>query len=425
MLAISLGTSRKISTLKSFRKDPIGFLRSAASNSSSSAPEFTIAGRRIVLLKDAEDIELVLVQEQRQFKKGPGLLRLRGILGDGLLTASSEQHLKSRKILQPAFSGPKITEYGSTMPEIVDRVIQDWTDGQLLDQQSEMARLTLSIVVSALFNSNTIPDHAQVGAAIDSSLETLYGPLSACPHASSERSPKCQLRKVLDDVESGHRTTSSTDLFSLIVESELTDAEKFDESVTFLLGGHESVSIALTWTWFALSQNPDIREKFETEIDPLTPGMLTPENLPYTRKIVAESLRYYPPAWMFSREAIKGVEVGGALYPAGTIFVAAPCVTHQDSRYWENPEKFDPERWDADQMKKSNRRRYAYFPFGGGVRRCIGEQFALTELPIVLATVGKKWRLDPPVGAEPPAFDPVVTLRPRGGLPMVVSKRRP
>jgi cytochrome P450 len=418
-------TLRKPSVLFEFRADPVGFLRAAAQSGGNKA-SFQIGRRLLTLITDADSIEQILVKKQHSFRKGPGLLRLRPVLGEGLLTADFPRHAAARRQLQPAFSVPKIDEYGQDIPGIVEQILGDWQTGETRNILTEMSRLTLSVVAATLFRSTHCPDHAAVGESIAENLDALFRPLSRCAHKGGVKTTASTktLDNVLANVVAGHaRSDDGYDLLSLLDDAPFSDSQKRDEALTFLLGGHESVSISLAWTWYALWLNPAVREKFEAEIDKVDPVNMTPQLLPYTRQIVAESLRLYPPAWMFSREVVDDVEVGGNDYVAGSVLVVAPIVTHVAPAYWERAELFDPDRWDMSKQFNSNRPRYCYFPFGGGARRCIGEQFALTELVLALATIGRQWRLSAPVGASTPTFDPVVTLRPLGGLPMVLSRR--
>lgn len=418
--------THKHSVLAQFRADPVAFLRELAEAGSDTA-QFRIGSRNLTLLKDAGQIEEVLVKKQNSFCKGPGLLRLRPLIGDGLLTADNKRHKEARRVLQPAFSLPKIAEYGAAMPNIFQQLTEGWASGKVVDIMGEMSRLTLAIIGATAFRSSNYPDHKAVGAAISENLDTLFRPLSRCPEAQLGKPSSAELLDtVLKSVHDGHiASPEGDDLFSLLCSGEFSEQEQRDQAITFLLGGHESVAVSLTWTWYALSQNPQIREKFEQEIDSLDAENLSVSDLPYTRQIVAESLRLYPPAWMFSREATEDVTIGGSTYAKGSIIVVAPIVTHRDPRYWPSPELFDPSRWNSSQFTLSATPRFSFFPFGGGARRCIGEQFALAELPLALATIGKKWHLDQPAAAHVPQFDPVVTLRPVGGLPMTLTSRLP
>ncbi|MCW3059620.1 MAG: Cytochrome, partial [Capsulimonas sp.] len=198
--------------------------------------------------------------------------------------------------------------------------------------------------------------------------------------------------------------------------SEVQDAERRDQAMTFLIAGHESVSVALAWAWYLLARHTEIEMRFHREIDGWDGENLSA--LVYTRAVIAETMRLYPPAWMMSREAQETVVVGGETMEAGMIVVVAPCVTHQDARFFPEPDAFRPERW----LEAETWPRFAYFPFGAGARKCIGDEFAWREMVLLMATLGREWapRFDSEAAPIP---QPIVTLRPRGGMPMRLVRR--
>jgi cytochrome P450 len=193
--------------------------------------------------------------------------------------------------------------------------------------------------------------------------------------------------------------------------------------MTLFLAGHETTANALSWTWYLLSQNPEVESKFHAELDAFGDRPPGPENLgalPYTRMVLTESMRLYPPAWAIGRRAINDFEVNGYRIPARSMVLVCQYITHRDGRFFPEPEKFDPDRWLPDVA--STRPKFSYFPFGGGTRICIGEQFAWMEGILVLATIGRRWRATY-IGAAPPDVHPQITLRPKGPLEMVLSRR--
>ena len=417
-----LTSTRPASALSRFRADPIAFLRQLAAQGEPMAT-FRLGRHTLALVCEPDIIKELLVTKQASFRKGPGLLRTRPLLGDGLLTTDGPRHHTRRRLLQPAFQAAKIRAYAEDMNGLSGELTDDWQPGETRDIHREMMRLTLAVVGRTLFASRRDADAEAVAGGVAEALRALYRPLSACPHARADAGHAAQvLDNTLETLVAGHcPAPGADDLLSLLGASDLTPAEQRDEAMTFLLAGHEFVANALTWTWYALSQNNEVRERFEAEIDQAAPGIPDPVALPYTRHVIAESLRLYPPAWMVSREATEDVRLGGQNWPVGTIFIAAPCVTHVDPRFWNDPHRFAPERW--ARAATAQRPRFAYFPFGGGARRCIGDQFALTEMAIVLAFLGRRWRLDPPPGMGTPHWEPLVTVRPAGGLPMTLTSR--
>ena len=416
--------------LAQFRRDPIGFLRALAVNGDSTIP-FQIGRHTLVLLNEPDLIEQVLVTQQTRFQKGPGLLRSRDLLGDGLLTSDGVTHRAHRRQLQPAFHGREMPTYAETMIAKTMRWSENWRDGGMRDIHGDMMRLTLNIVAAALFSSDVEPNASEVADAIVDALNDLYGQLGsdACPHAPNGDAAKQKLEHALESVIAGRQEHSSkTDLISAISSDgakDFTPEQIRDEAMTFFLAGHESVANALSWTWYLLAQHPEVAQRFFDELDQVlgdrTPNPSDLDALPYTKQILSEAMRLYPPAWMISRQARESVPIGDQVWPAETIFIAAQCVTHVDPRFYSDAMRFDPDRWYANSSHM--RPRFAYFPFGGGSRICIGERFAWTELLAVLAVLGPKWRLSMPEGSETPKWDPLVTLRPKHGLPMIVTQR--
>ena len=414
--------ARPASTLSRFRVDPVAFLRQLAARGEPMAT-FRMGHHTLALVCDPDTIEELLVTKQASFRKGPGLLRARPLLGDGLLTTDGARHRARRRQLQPAFQPATVKAYTNDFVGLAEDATYEWRPGQTRDIHREMMRLTLAVVGRTLFASRREVDAVAVAGGIAEALQALYRPLSRCPHAGGDAAQAAQvLNDALTTLNAGHcPAPGADDLFSLLRTSALTLAEQHDEAMTFLVAGHESVANALTWTWYVLSQHEDVRERFEAEVNQAGSGVPDPSALPYTRQVISESLRLYPPAWMVSREATEDVTLGGRHWSAGTIFIAAPCVTHVDPRFWDDAHRFAPERWAWSAIAK--RPRFAYFPFGGGARRCIGDQFALTEMAVILATLGRRWRLDPPPDARKPRWEPLVTLRPAGGLPMTLTRR--
>lgn len=421
-------------TLSKFRSDPLGFLRGTASTDDP-AVQFRIGRTAIVLLNHPDLIEQVLVTDQEKYKKGPGLLRARSVLGEGLLTADGERHRERRRSLQPAFHRNAVSSH---LPEMIaqeDLACTDWESGDLRDIHQEMGRLTLGVAAATIFGSRTPVNVSAVTTAVTEALSAVYGPLSVsgsgghrsgCPHAAAAS------RKALDEaaasIVSGFRPGAAPSLPEILaqdVADGLSETEAMDEAVTFLIAGHESVANALTWTWVLLAQHPEWERAFHEEIDSLGAEAISSlaglETLSVTRNILSESMRLYPPAWMVSRESLEPVYIGeDGPYPAGTVVIAAQCVAHHDERYYPNPDVFDPDRWLPETA--AARPRYAYFPFGGGPRLCIGERFAWTELMTTLVVLGRTWKFRLK-DSHVPVPDPVVTLRPRDGAPMEIERR--
>jgi len=205
---------------------------------------------------------------------------------------------------------------------------------------------------------------------------------------------------------------------------QMTDLQLRDEAITIFLAGHETTANTLTWTWYLLSEHPDIEQRLHRELDSVLAGRLpTAEDFPrlqYTEMVITEAVRLYPPAWILGRRALKDYKLGPYIVPAGAIVIMSPYVMHHDPRYFPDPFRFDPDRWMAE--ARAPRPQFSYFPFGGGPRRCIGEGFALMESIMVLATLAQKWSLRRAVD-QPVALQPLVTLRPKHGMRMVLMSR--
>ncbi|BDI29522.1 cytochrome P450 [Capsulimonas corticalis] len=417
-------------SLAEFRSDPIAFLRRLSREGGDMA-HFLMARRRFVLVSHPDAIREVLVTRQSSFVKGPGLLRAEPLLGGGLLTSDGADHRRQRRQLQPTFSPANLDKYLAVMGELAGAMRDEWGDGETRDAHREMSRLTLEIAVRTLFGEGGVagcPHFAgdNIGDAITDAIFTRFGKLTneqAPPEKSADRqSPSAVLESAVDRLLQRHAAEDDTLLALLFQDTgrtpEVQDAERRDQAMTFLIAGHESVSVALSWAWFLLSRHPEAEERFHREIDGWDG-----EDLPalaVTRAVIAETMRLYPPAWMMSREAREPVTIGGEMVEAGTIAVVAPCVTHHDARFFPAPEAFCPERWLAAQTWP----RFAYFPFGAGARKCIGDEFAWREMTLLMATLGREWRLRPEPGAPTPDPQPIVTLRPRGGMPMRLTRRR-
>ena len=441
--AIAKKNNTRSNNLSSFRRDPIAFLRQMAKEQGDWAT-FPIGPYPCVLINDPQAIFDLLVTNSKNVEKGPGLLRTGPLLGDGLLTADTATHGRRRSRVQPAFSRAMILGYATAMVECAQTMSGCWKRGDTLDIHREMNRLTLGIIGETLFKADLDEEAGEVGEALTTALYSLYDRLRPQAASNEQRSaareafPRAQarLQHIVDRLVSERRDSGTPDdedksLIALLLREDagdgdlaLTETQIRDEAMTFFLAGHESVANALTWTWYALSQSPECAAQFYGELDEALGGQPPCYDdlarLPYTRRLLMESMRLYPPAWMVSRRAHTDCEVGGHSLPAGTIAIAAQCVTHSDPRYYANPNGFDPDRWLT--QRAMPRRSLTYFPFGAGPRACIGEQFAWTELILLLAALGQRWKLDLAPG-HPVEMEPIVTLRPKFGLQMTLRAR--
>ena len=424
-----------------FRRRPTEFLTEAAALGD--VTFFKMGGHPAFFLNHPDLIRDLLVTSNAKFKKGRALQRAKKLLGEGLLTSEGESHLRQRRMIQPAFHRARIAEYAKAMVEYADKIAGKWQDGETRDIDKEMMHLTLQIVGKTLFNADVENDATQVGQAMTNLIELfnyLLLPFSEIleklPFPQSKRFKKAKetLDKVIYAIIDERRKSGEDkgDLLSMLLMAQdeedgrgMTDEQVRDECLTLFLAGHETTANALTFTWYLLSQNAEKEAKMHAEIDKVLGGKLpTMEdypNLKYTEAVLAESMRLFPPAWAIGRLSVEEHEFGGYKIPKKSLVLLSPFVTQRDSRFWENADKFLPERWETQSIKEASNK-FIYIPFGGGVRRCIGEQFAWMEGVLLIATLAQKWKLN--LSPEQKiALKPLMTLRPKFGMKMQIMKR--
>jgi cytochrome P450 len=430
--------------LPAIRRDPTGVFMDAARRFGDVA-YFKIGPRRGFLITDPADIRHVLQDNARNYHKSPLYNKLRLSLGNGLLTSEDDFWLRQRRIAQPAFHRQRVAGLASVMAEAAREAATGWQTialcGQPVDIAEEMMRLTRTVVVRALLGADLGPFTDQIDNAwtiinqhIGESFWSL-GFTDKFPPSKYRRflAARAVLQAAVDHVISQRRRnpTDSADLLSMLMSARdeetgetMTDEQLRVEVTTFLLAGQETTSLALTWSWYLLSQHTGVRQRLELEIDSALDGR-PPEysdlvNLPYTRMVIDEALRLYPPAWGFSRQALADDQLGGFHLPRGWLAFVIPFVLHRLPKFWRDPEAFDPERFSPEQS--ATRSKFVYLPFGAGPRQCIGNQFALIEAQLVVATLAQRYRLHlmPHCKVEP---WPLITLRPRSGMHMVIERR--
>jgi len=388
---------------------------------------------RTYLLFHPDHIEDVIVNNSKKFIKGRILRANRFLFGNGLLTSEGEFWLRQRRMMQPAFHRNRIANYSSTMTECATRLMESWRSGQQLDIHDAMMGLTLQIVAKTLFSADVARDAPEVRENLDVLLEftmdfrrLLMSPswLPTRRNLQAKRAVR-NLTQIIDRIiQERRRSREDTgDLLSLLIHaqdedgSRMTDQQLRDEALTLFLAGHETTASALSWTWMLLAQNPQVEQKLHHELDTVlngrTPSLEDLPNLPYTNHVLTESMRLYPPAWAMARLAVEDHCVGDYPVPKGTGVTAITWVVHRDPRWYDDPERFLPERWEGDLLKRIPR--FAYFPFGYGPRQCIGNAFAMMEAQLVLATIAQQFRftLAPGRSIVPLAS---ITLRPRHGM---------
>lgn len=390
---------------------------------------------RFFYVNEPELIEQVLVTDGRSFVKGRGAARLAPLLGRGLLITNGPEHLRQRRLVQPAFHRERIAEYAATMAARATGFAESLEAGAAIDIDTAMSRLTLGIAAETLFGARVDDQADAIGRALRVAMESF--PLSLSPVGEvldhlpwlpimrRFRAARAELDAIVYGVIDARLHASDParghDVLAMLLAARNDDGEPMDREllrdqvITIFLAGYETTAMALTWTWWLLAQHPAAEAKMHREIlDVLgdrTPAIDDVPALRFTRDVAAEAMRLYPPAWLIGRRAIADVRLGEWTVPTGSVAITSPWLTHREGRYWREPEAFRPERWsngETDALPK-----FAYFPFGGGTRICIGEAFAWTELVLVLAIVARRWRFtlaSPGEAALQP--QPSVTLRP-------------
>jgi cytochrome P450 len=427
--------------LLAFRRDVLGFLQ-LAKRTCGDVAEFRLGPERTVLITHPDQVRDILVTHHRQFVKGRRGDVSKQFLGEGLLNSEGATHRRQRRLSQPAFHRQRLSAYATVMTEHSARLREHWREGETLDVAQAMMRLTLSIAGKTLFNTDVAAETIAIGNALSDLL--MYSNRASLPLANIIlKLPLPSVRRVrraqqfLDTTiyriihERRVQDADDGDLLSMLLlaqdEAEdgasMTDKQVHDEALTLLLAGHETTAIALTWTWYLLSQHPLVEAKMHDELDAVLKGRLPAfddlDRLTYTRMVLTESLRLYPPAWLMTRRNLEAYDLGDYLLPARTFILISPYLTQRDPRFFEAPEQFQPERW----AQGYSGPKFAYFPFGGGPRQCIGEGFAWMEGLLVLATLAQRWRLQL-VPGHPVGVKPLVTLRPEAGMRMSLVPHR-
>jgi cytochrome P450 len=425
--------------VREYARDPLGFL-SRCVREYGDVVELSFMGQTMYLLADPGLIEYVLVKNARNFTKTRILKRNRRLLGEGLLTSEGEFWRRQRRLAQPAFHRNRVAAYGGAMAALAGRSLEAWRDGQTIDVHEEMMHLTLEIVARCLFDADVGARATDVGRAMKVALEDFSSqrrliriPRSIpTPHNLRFEMAARRLDGVVGAIIEERRKGGEDrgDLLSTLMLAEddggerMTDRQLRDEVMTLFLAGHETTANALAWTFWLLSLNPDAEAKLAEELARAlggrTPTVSDLPDLPYVERIVKEAMRLYPPAWVVGREAIAECEVGGYRMAAGTTALMSQWVMHRDPRYHDDPQRFDPDRWTAQYEKALPR--FAYFPFGGGPRQCIGAGFAMTEARLILTTVAQRFKMElaPGQRVEP---HPSITLRPKRGIRMTLVER--
>ena len=408
---------------------------------------YKIGWNHIVFLNHPDYIREVLVVQNDNFIKERTVRRSKMLLGEGMITAEGAAHRCQRQVVQPAFHRQRIPEYAAAVVRQGASMCDRWKAGEQRNIAADMMQLTLKVVAETLFATDLRDEVDELADAINR-IMSLYNFLVMLPAAEwlvHVRPPGLtafvRARKRIDSVVyrmiAAHRArmfdekrADGTSLLDLMLaaapeRTEASEKSLRDQVITIFLAGYETVANALAWTWYLLSQNPDCERRMHEEVDRELQGRRPDyEDIPrlrYIEMVLAESMRLYPPAWAMGRFARADFRLGDYFLPAKTTVLMSQFITHRDARYFPDPLRFDPERFTPE--AKARRSKFTYFPFGAGARQCIGESFAWMEGILLLATISQKWKLSlvPGQSIEP---EPLITLRPKYGMRMLVEARQ-
>jgi cytochrome P450 len=412
------------------RHDPGAALRAVA-RGGQDAVGLRIRGRRVLLLLDPRLAHELLAGHPADTIKGPGLQRTREMLGDGLLNSEGAAHDRARRLVAPAFSPRRLAGYTSVFARYTQDSMTTWADGEGRDMNAEIGALTLRIAGQTLLGTDLSAQAPQVRADLEVALAEFSGDgrdVFSGVGRDTGGAARAALHHLVDDILEQRQKTTSQDrgdvVSALLASSALPDGltadEVHDHVMTLLLAGHETTASALTWTLYLLARHPGLQGRLRAEVGGLEGRPPEAGDLPsltYTRAVISEAIRCYPPAWIIGRSLTTDLELAGWHLPAGSIAAVSPLLLHHDPRWYPEPEAFDPDRWLDD--RRLGVPRDAYLPFGTGPRACIGEQFAWAEAITVLAVLAQAWtfRIDPRFEATPSYR---VTLRPAGEIPITL-----
>lgn len=426
--------------LASFMGDRLNFLRDCA-RTYGDLTSFRLGPRRVLLAAHPDLAEQVFVADARHYIKHFGARMYKPVLGEGLVTSEGDLWLRQRRLAQPAFARAKIDAYAPVMVELAQRMLDRWQPGQQRDIYLDMSELTGAIALRVFFGIDDDAQRLEYNDALDQAFNLMgarirrlirwpdWVPLPS--HLHLRRTVR-RLDGLIDGFldKSRRRQPPGDDLLARYLHardidgSRMTDRQLRDEAMTLYLAGHETTALLLSWTWWLLAHHPRVEDELAAEWRrvlngrPPTPADLP--SLPVTEHVIAESLRIRPPVYLIGREATRDLELGGYRVPRGTTVFLSQWVAHHDERWFPEPDRFLPSRWTGGLAARLPK--YAYYPFGGGPRVCIGNAFALLEAALLLPTIGQRWcfRVNPYPTVRPRTS---ITLTPEPGIPAMLVPR--
>ena len=427
--------------LRPFQRDRLGYL-TACAREFGDVVDLRIGPMRVRVLNHPDLIEEVLVTKSRHFIKHGPLRQARPSLGNGLLTSEGDFWRKQRKLAQPAFHRDRVAAYAGVMVAATERMLEGWAVGQVRDVQDDMMRVTLEIVAKCLFDADVSGDTAEASAAMETLIRNFSERVERwiklpmrfpTPANLRFRRAMGRLDRIIFAIIAQRRASGADrgDLLSMLLHAQdeddgrrMTDRQLRDEAMTLFMAGHETTANTLAWTWMLLSQNPEAAARLHAELDTVLEGRApTFADLPrlvYADQVITEALRVCPTVWLLGREAVEPCTIGGHHVPVGLTLWMSQWVLHRDPRFFDDPEVFRPERW-ADGFGRRIPR-YAYFPYGGGPRICIGNSFAQMEAVLLLATIARRYDIKLIPGTVVRPF-PTMTLRPDSGVKVSLKSR--
>ena len=420
-----------------FRKDMLEFFHKYTSVYGD-IYQFRLFAMRFCVVNSPQLLHEIFVEKNDSFIKSWNMRQLKMAFGNGLVTSSGEFWKQQHRIVQPAFRRAKLHKYAQQMIDIIDTVVGEWQDGQTLDIHGEMVKITLQIVSKTLFNIDTQQDVQKVKDSVDVIVKQFASITSSripipffVPTPQNLKVmkiffqfPRSARRMIRARKKLGHLDDLLSDLFKAQQELGVTDKQVLDEVFTLLVVGHETTATSLTWAFYLIAKHPEVQEKMEEEIQRVMGDKKIEvediRKLTYTSNVVKETLRLYPPLWAIGRETIEDVQIGEHLIPKGVQVLMVQHVVHRDPRYFPDPQKFQPQRWEDGLEKKIPK--YVYFPFGGGPRVCIGNHYNMIESTLILAMAIQKFRIEMPKdrGSE---LLPSITLQPRHKVHIAICQR--